>query len=159
MANKVAQIPDGMTNDQYKELKEAFSVIDRDGDGEITTNELKVVLQSMGLTKVTETEIAQMISDVDTDRNGTVNFSEFLTMMHKKMRTADEEQEIRAAFNVFDKNGDGMISAAELRHVLTNLGEKLSDEDVEDMIRTADANKDGFVDWNEFVVLLKDIQK
>lgn len=42
----------------------------------------------------------------------------------------DSEEEIREAFRVFDKDGNGFISAAELRHVMTNLGEKLTDEEV-----------------------------
>ena len=39
---------------------------------------------------------------------------------------------------VFDRDGNGFISAAELRHVMTNLGEKLTDEEVDEMIREAD---------------------
>merc|ERR1712096_340556 len=50
----------------------------------------------------------------------------------------DSEEEIREAFRVFDKDGNGFISAAELRHVMTNLGEKLTDEEVDEMIREAD---------------------
>jgi calmodulin len=42
-------------------------------------------------------------------------------------------QEIKEAFKVFDKDGNGFISAAELRHVMTNLGEKLTDEEVDEM--------------------------
>lgn len=39
---------------------------------------------------------------------------------------------------MFDKDGNGFISAAELRHIMTNLGEKLTDEEVDEMIREAD---------------------
>ena len=48
--------------------------------------------------------------------------AEFLTMMARKMKDTDSEEEIREAFKVFDKDGNGTISAAELRHVMTNLG-------------------------------------
>ena len=48
-------------------------------------------------------------------------------------------------FQVFDKDGNGFISAAELRHVMTNLGEKLTDEEVDEMIREADIDGDGQV--------------
>lgn len=45
-----------------------------------------------------------------------------LAMMARKMKDTDSEEEIREAFKVFDKDGNGFISAAELRHVMTNLG-------------------------------------
>ncbi|CAF4452962.1 unnamed protein product, partial [Didymodactylos carnosus] len=67
--------------------------------------------------------------------NGTIDFAEFLTMMVRKMKDTDSEVEIREALRVFDKNGNGFISAAELRHVMTNSGEKLTDEEVDKMIK------------------------
>ncbi|XP_023228545.1 calmodulin-like [Centruroides sculpturatus] len=75
-------------------------------------------------------------------------------MMSKKMHETDSEQELREAFRVFDKDGDGYISATELRHVMTNLGEKLTDEEVEDMIKEADLDGDGVVNYDEFVLIL-----
>lgn len=79
--------------------------------------------------------------------NGTIEFNEFLHMMSKKMKETDKEEELREAFRVFDRNGDGFISSSELRHVMTNLGEKLTDEEVEDMIREADLDGDGLVNY------------
>ena len=69
-------------------------------------------------------------------------------MMAKKMKDTDSEDEIREAFQVFDKDGNGFISAAELRHVMTNLGEKLTDEEVDEMIREADIDGDGQVNYD-----------
>ena len=48
---------------------------------------------------------------------------------------------------VFDKNNDGLISSNELRHVMTSLGERLSEEEVEDMIKEADIDGDGQVNY------------
>ncbi len=48
---------------------------------------------------------------------------------------------------MFDKDGNGFISAAELRHVMTNLGEKLTDDEVDDMIREADLDGDGQINY------------
>ena len=78
----------------------------------------------------TETELQDMIDEVDADGNGTIDFPEFLTMMARKMKDTDTEEELIEAFKVFDRDGNGFISAAELRHVMTNLGEKLTDEEV-----------------------------
>ena len=49
---------------------------------------------------------------------------------------------------MFDKDGNGNISAAELRHVMTNLGEKLTDEQIDEMIKEADIDGDGQVNYN-----------
>lgn len=104
-----------------------------------------------------------MINEVDADNNGTIDFpgkgmqprqtphisdldSEFLTMMARKMKDTDSEEEIREAFKVFDRDNNGFISAAELRHVMTSIGEKLTDDEVDEMIREADQDGDGRID-------------
>ena len=78
-----------------------------------------------------------MINEVDADGNGTIDFPEFCTLMARKMKDTDSEEELKEAFRVFDKDGNGFISAAELRHIMTNLGEKLTDEEVDEMLREA----------------------
>ena len=54
---------------------------------------------------------------------------------------------LRMPWQVFDKNGDGYISAIELRHVMTTLGERLTDEEVDEMIREADIDGDQKVNY------------
>jgi len=144
---------DQLTEEQIAEFKEAFSLFDKDGDGTITTKELGTVMRSLGQNP-TEAELQDMINEVDADGNGTIDFPEFLTMMARKMKDTDSEEEIREAFRVFDKDGNGFISAAELRHVMTNLGEKLTDEEVDEMIREADIDGDGQVNYEEFVTMM-----
>lgn len=69
-----------------------------------------------------------------------------MTMMARKMKDTDSEEEIREAFKVFDRDNNGFISAAELRHVMTSIGEKLTDDEVDEMIREADQDGDGKID-------------
>jgi calmodulin len=103
-----------------------------------------------------------MINEVDADGNGTIDFPEFLTLMARKMKDSDTEEELIEAFKVFDRDGNGLISAAELRHVMTNLGEKLTDEEVnlyfyikvDEMIREADIDGDGHINYEEFVRMM-----
>lgn len=49
---------------------------------------------------------------------------------------------------MFDKNNDGLISSSELRHVMTNLGEKLTQQEADDMLKEADMDGDGMVNYN-----------
>ncbi|CAE7835049.1 unnamed protein product [Symbiodinium sp. CCMP2592] len=128
--------------EQIAEFKEAFSLFDKDGDGTITTKELGTVMRSLGQNP-TEAELQDMINEVDADGNGTIDFPEFLSLMARKMKDTDTEEELIEAFKVFDRDGNGFISAAELRHVMTNLGEKLTDEEVDEMIREADVDGTG----------------
>nr|BBB18812.1 calcium indicator protein OeNL(Ca2+)-18u [synthetic construct] len=144
---------DQLTEEQIAEFKEAFSLFDKDGDGTITTKELGTVMRSLGQNP-TEAELQDMINEVDADGNGTIYFPDFLTMMARKMKDTDSEEEIREAFRVFDKDGNGYISAADLRHVMTNLGEKLTDEEVDEMIREADIDGEGQVNYEEFVQMM-----
>ena len=144
---------DQLTEEQIAEFKEAFSLFDKDGDGTITTKELGTVMRSLGQNP-TEAELADMINEVDADGNGTIDFPEFLTMMARKMKDTDSEEEILEAFKVFDKDGNGFISAAELRHIMTNLGEKLTDEEVDEMLREADIDGDGQINYEEFVKVM-----
>jgi len=151
--NIMADAAKQLSEEQIAEFKEAFSLFDKDGDGTITTKELGTVMRSLGQNP-TEAELQDMINEVDVDQNGTIDFPEFLAMMAKKMKDTDSEEEIKEAFKVFDKDGNGFISAAELRHVMTNLGEKLTDEEVDEMIREADIDGDGQINYEEFVKMM-----
>jgi calmodulin len=71
-------------------------------------------------------------------------------MMARKMKDTDSEEEIREAFKVFDRDNNGFISAAELRHVMTSIGEKLTDDEVDEMIREADQDGDGRIDCTSY---------
>ncbi|KAH9321894.1 hypothetical protein KI387_016533, partial [Taxus chinensis] len=133
---------ENLSEDQIAEFKEAFGLFDKDGDGSITTKELGTVMRSLGQNP-TETELRDMIGEVDADGNGTIDFPEFLNLMARKMKDTDSEEELMEAFKVFDKDQNGFISAAELGHVMANLGEKLTAEEIEEMIREADTDGDG----------------
>ncbi|KAL1550170.1 hypothetical protein AAHA92_18170 [Salvia divinorum] len=145
---------DALTEEQIAEFREAFSLIDKDSDGMITVEELATVIQSLN-EHPTKEEIQEMMNEVDADGDGTVDFEEFLSIMARKMKE-NVAEELKEAFKVFDRDQDGFISAIEvgLRNVMLNLGERLSDEEAEQMIREADLDGDGLVSYEEFVRMM-----
>jgi len=144
---------DKLTEEQIEEFKEVFSLFDKDGDGTISTKELGTVMRSLGQSP-TEKELRDMVSEFDADGNGTIDFPEFLKMMARKMTDTDSEEEVKEAFRVFDKDGSGWISGAEVRHVMSTMGETLSDDEVDEMIREADIDNDKQVNYEEFVKMM-----
>jgi len=142
-----------LTPDQIREFREAFKLFDRDGDGRVTSVELGTVMRSLGQNP-TEAELRDMVQEADEDGNGYIDFEEFLAMMARKIKEVDSVDELREAFRIFDRDGDGFISAEELRHVMTTLGEQLTNEEVNEMIREADKDGNGIIDFNEFVDMM-----
>lgn len=143
---------------QMKEFREAFSLFDKDGDGSITQEELGRVMRSLGQF-AREEELQDMLREVDIDGDGSFSFEEFVEIVSNmganssdSAPTADqEEKELRDAFRVFDKHNRGYIVASDLRAVLQCLGEDLSEEEIEDMIKEVDVDGDGRIDFYEFV--------
>ena len=87
------------------------------------------------------------MKQVDKNGSGVIEFDEFFELMSKKKANIDPEEELIEAFKHFDRDGNGLISADELRRAMTNLGEKMSDEEVNEMIREADLDGDGHVNY------------
>ena len=142
-----------LSEEKITEFKEAFEIFDKDKDGYITTKELGDIMKNLGQTP-SEAELQDMINEVDIDGNGTIDFKEFLGLMARKMRDADTEEELIEAFKVFDRDGNGLISGNELQHVMTSLGENISQDEVEEMIKEADLDGDGYINYEEFVRMI-----
>ena len=70
------------------------------------------------------------------------------------MRDKGFKDELLEAFKVFDKNNDGFIAMEEMKQVMDNLGQHLTDQELEETIRECDMNGDGKVDYNEFVEMM-----
>ncbi|KAF3322887.1 calmodulin-like protein 11 [Carex littledalei] len=142
-----------LTPEQISELRQVFLLFDRNNDGCITREELAVVIHQLGL-NLTEVDLLDMIREVDIDGNGTIEFHEFISLMAKKLMETETDEEMKEAFEVFDKDQNGLISPTELRNVMVNLGEKLTDEEVAQMISEADLDGDGYVNYEEFVRIM-----
>ncbi|XP_074661694.1 uncharacterized protein LOC141914310 [Tubulanus polymorphus] len=143
-----------LTDEQMDALREAFQQFDQNRDGHIDANELINIIQMLGRNP-TKAEVHKMIRDVDKDGNQTIEFGEFVEMMEPKMNQWENHaKDLRKAFSEFDKNNDGFIDKHELKTIMGQIGEKLTDEDVEEMIKEADVDSDGRVNYDEFVKMM-----
>ena len=100
-------------------------------------------------------EIKKMISDIDKDGSGTIDFTEFLEMMTSKMSEKDSREEILKAFRLFDDDETGKISFRNLKRVAKELGENMTDEELQERIDEADRDGDGEINEDEFLRIMK----
>lgn len=142
-----------LTPDQIREVKEAFHVFDTNGDGCITATELKKLVTSLGY-NITEAELMDMMNQIDADGNGAIDFPEFLALMSKNLDDCDPEDILRESFKVFDRDGSGFIGVAELDRVFKLLGQDFKDYEIEAMVKAADADGDGLVGYDDFMMMM-----
>lgn len=80
--------------------------------------------------------------------SGTIEWSEFLKMMKERKNERElSEEELMGIFKVFDKDSSGFINASELKEVSSKLGRNMTDEDVKEMIKAADLDQDGKINY------------
>jgi len=147
MQDAISQLP-GRPTCQQKEIAEAAIVT--------LGTRLQLLSQYTSFVAVSSSANAQVMAPLQVpcmsanrqtaiakiDPGAAIDFPEFLSLMSRKMKDTDTEEELIEAFKVFDRDVNGFINAAELRHVMSNLGEKLTDEEIDEMIREADVDGD-----------------
>ena len=131
---------------EIKDLKEIFKAFDKNNDGQIGYNEFEQGLLQSGDFK--EDEIKSYFKAVDTDKNGKIDYTEFLAATLEQ-KTFLKEERLFEAFSALDKDHNGKITKDELMSVLKL--EPTDDQYVSELIKNADQNNDGVIDYKEFL--------
>jgi len=138
-----------LTEEQIAEYSEIFQLFDNRGDGKIYAHQLGEVLRAMEQNP-TEAEVRKCGYDKDPECR--ISFEVFLPILQtvSKNRDTSTLDDFIEGFRVFDKEQNGTINSAELRHLLTSLGERLGDDEVE-MLLQGQEDSQGNVQYEEFV--------
>ena len=88
-----------------------------------------------------------MVKEVDQDGNGEIDFDEFTQLMVRKMKESETEEELVEVFNEFDKDEDDKVGFKDLKKVFAELGEKISDDDIREMIEEHDTDNSGSLNF------------
>ena len=144
----------GKTTSEVYEIKEAFNLFDTDKSGTIDVQEFKDALNNLGLDD-NNGAFVQLLDNIDANKSGKVDFDEFVNLLtvHGSDLTTKEDLERVFTYFLGDDKGD-KIDINHLRDVCELLGEKLSDEELEEMIFRADVDKDGKVSFDEYYTIM-----
>ncbi|XP_061451129.1 calmodulin-like protein 4 isoform X2 [Rhineura floridana] len=102
-------------------------------------------------TSPTPGEVVRHLQLQKIDSTAELDFSTFLTIIYRQMQQEDPKNEILLAMLMADRQKTGFISVEELRAKLMNLGEKLSREEVDNLLKEAKVGHNGIVKYEDLV--------
>lgn len=147
-----------LADDEIEELREAFNEFDKDKDGLISSKDLGNLMRTMGYMP-TEMELTELTQTINMNSGGKVDFEDFVDLMAPKLLAETAGmiglKELKDAFKEFDVDKDGEITIEEMRSAMTKLlGQQMSHGEIDAVLREADNNGDGSVDFEEFVRMM-----
>ena len=101
-----------------------------------------------------DANVYQMISDLDSDGNAQIDFDEWVHLMSNRVSVSSSKAAILKIFPLYDDEKTDHISVKNLRRVAVDLGEEISEEELQEMIDRADLDRDGLVNFEEFYTIL-----
>ena len=142
-----------------KDLRAEFQGMDRNGDGMLTREEIGTALNHIGK-RLEPSELTALYTVMDGNQDGKVEYTgnfhpEFLAAC-VQTRHITNNGVLLEAFRYFDTDGSGKITAKELQEAVSSHGEmlRLPQSQMEAMIQEADLNRDGMVDYSEFMKMM-----
>ena len=137
-----------MANEDEKKnnWNDLFLLYDKEQKGKIYTKQLAKLCSSAGII-VERKDLLDVINKYDKEANGELSFDDFWNSFSKYSVITNEE--ILNAFKVFDK--DGKLNKEELKYVMTNLGNKVSEAEAEKFFTNFKIDENGNIDYKEFL--------
>lgn len=144
-----------VSNEELKEIRKNFQMMDKDGNGKITKDELLQEYRKVMEFSKAEQTVDRIILQLDQDGDGNIDYTEFLVSCGKNLQKISQDN-LLIAFNLFDTDCNGFITSDELKEVLEN--GQMTDEDVwKELLKEADTNNDGQIDLKEFITFMSKI--
>ena len=139
------------------DIHKAFEKLDTNKDGYVTFDEARGVLrQDVGLG---DEQIERLIRAFDKNKDNKLSYEEFIWFYWK---IHDKLNEMKAMFRRLDKDKDGKVTLEELKRSLAKQGaerEGLTYQELSALLGLYDANKDGHLDFEEFMKFWNDVME
>ena len=145
--------------DEFRdEVEEVFGIFDKDNDDRVGLLDLGQLLRWLGFNP-TERELRNFLDKYDTAKTGLIHKKYVYKIVEQKVKEPDTIEELIEAMKILDHNKDGTIAVPELRWAMTNLGDRMDEPSVDDMIKEIDSDNKGFVLVEEFAKISFNIKE
>lgn len=148
----------GFDEAEMQKCREAWRLFDTKDTGNITLEEFKEILNSLGIS-ADEHQISQRLAEVDERNNGVINFDEFMKIVISPVKQSSEEtdsgSEMLDMFQIFDPDNKGYVTKVELGEMLKKLGLSFTQQELDLMMEYADVAGDGRINYSEFLQMNK----
>ena len=145
------KIRNEITEEQKREIKDAFSTFEESG---IFPDELKSAMQTLGF-DANNPEVQKILDKLATKKGRPLKFDEFLDVMIEKNIDKNPEEEIKKAFKVLCEDGTDKITLKSLSKICADLGEKINEDELQEMINEADKDQDEEVGEEDFIRIMQ----
>ncbi|PIA13577.1 calmodulin [Coemansia reversa NRRL 1564] len=134
---------------------DAFATFDRQRSGRIDFESLKILMSSLGH-PVADHEIKGLVQPSNNPNvPAGIDFPSFVQLISAKEKGSDNTRKgVEEAFRAFDRGNRGFLSESEFRHIMTKMGEKMSNEEVDEMLREAGVAPGSDLDYMAFTSIL-----
>ena len=144
-----------LQEERRKLMKEVLDLYDPDNEGYVKSRDIAKILRAMGRTLEDDDE-QNFLQAADPDNSGKISKDNFLATVEAMFSLAKEEvNELLEAFKVFDLKNTGKISVKNFKKVLTDIGQEFSEEEVDDILKYIDIDRDGNINIKDFIQVWK----
>ena len=141
---------EALPEEKIAECQEVFNLFDVDNEGVITTENLGDAIRILGYSP-SQSEIKEIISEFDLNKTNQIKFNEFINIYANKMKLPDTEEALLEAFKIFDSDANENINNEDFKNLITNIGEKLTDDELKEIFNLTESSNDGFINYKKLV--------
>lgn len=127
--------------------------MDTEGHKEISSRDVKIAVKALGL-ELPRDQYIKLISGMERNQKGFIKKETFMKEMRKQLSKRDIKDDMIKAFQLFDEHDTGKIDFNNLKNVALLIGEKVTDQEITNMLEAADEDGDGKVNQTEFLKLM-----
>ena len=147
--NPIEDRPENISEEVMEDMKNLWQVFS-DSDGKAGIEELQTLMRALDVKIESDEQLEGIREMIDPENTGYITFDFLKTVMNEQLKEKHTVEDMENALKKLDKNNDGEIPTPEFKQYMTNLGLKMTPEELDEMIKIADPKGEGVISIRDF---------